>query len=385
MRIAPPPVERVTLETADTRVLAQAVVADADYPGAERSAMDGFAVAAEHTPGALRMCGEVRMGELPPPLEAGARAVRIATGGVLPAGADAVVPIEQARVDGTTVYVDRGVRPGAHVIDRDADMRCGEALLAAGTRIGPSHSGVLATLGITDVAVYRRPAVGVLSSGDELVEPSVRPRTGQVRDSNRYVISAWLRAMGAQPRLYPKLDDECGAFVRALTLALHECDAVVVSGGTSVGTRDALPAAVAQLGDPGIVVHGLRVKPGKPTLLGAVAGKPIVGLPGNPTSALMMLEAVGRPIVAALTGEDRRPLTVSARLDASLPGRKGWTWYVPVAVRHEGDGWLAHPLAMRSFSVSLTARADGYVVMDERDETWSAGTPVTVHRFAGTG
>jgi molybdenum cofactor synthesis domain-containing protein len=225
--------------------------------------------------------------------------------------------------------------------------------------------------------------LAVLSSGDELIDPGAQPGPGQVRDSNRYAIAASLRAMGAQPRHYPTLRDEPGEFETGLRRALDECDGVVVSGGSSVGERDRLPEAVAAIATPGPVVHGLRLKPGKPTLFGADGGKPILGLPGNPASALMVLEAVAAPIVAALVGAPVAPATLEARLDAPISGRRGWTWYVPVTLRHEGGLPLAHPLAVRSFSVSLAARADGYVVMDEEIAMWDAGAVVTVHRFLG--
>jgi molybdopterin molybdotransferase len=231
--------------------------------------------------------------------------------------------------------------------------------------------------------VYARPVVGVLSTGDELVEPSEMPGPGQVRDSNRYAIAGALLAMGAQPRHYPKVGDEPGELETMLAKALDECDAVAVTGGSSVGERDRLPQAVAALGDPGIVVHGLRIKPGKPALLGARGTKPILGLPGNPSSALIVLEAVASPILAALGGTVPHRRAFSARLAEPVRSRPGWTWYIPVAVGDDAGGPVAHPLAIRSFSVSLTARADGYITMGEADDCWPAGTTVAVHRFAG--
>ena len=381
MRIAPPAVERVPLAQAHARVLAQGVVADADYPNAPRSAMDGYALAASETPGTFTIVRDVRMGEIPDPLRGAGYAAPIPTGGVLPEGADTVVPIEEAVVEGTALHVASAYESGTNAFERAADMRAGERLLEPGARIGAPQAGLLASLGITNVDVYRKPVVAVFSSGDELVDAAQQPLAGQVRDSNRYAIAALLQAMGAQPRHYPRLSDERAAFVAALAHALDECDAVAVSGGSSVGARDALPAAVESLRDPGIVVHGVRVKPGKPLLLGAHRGKPILGLPGNPTSALVVLQAIAAPIVAALVGALPPSHTANARLGAPLRSRAGWTWYLPVALRHDGGTPVAHPLPLRSFSVSLTARADGYVVMNESDEEWPTGTIVTVHLF----
>jgi molybdopterin molybdotransferase len=381
--VAPPGSERIALEDALGRVLAEPIAADDDYPSARRSLMDGFALRAQATPGAFEIGGEVHMGAAPASAVGGSVTSRIPTGGVLPKGADAVVPLEEARVVDGSVIVDAPVAAGENVAERGGDMRRGEIVLNAGRRIRASEIGVLATLGVTSVPVFRRPLVAVFSSGDELVEPNALPGAGQIRDSNRYAVAASLRAMGAMPRHYPTLRDESREFESAIADAIAASDAVVVSGGSSVGERDRLPYAVAAIADPGVIVHGLRVKPGKPTLFGADGAKPIVGLPGNPTSALIMLEAVAAPIVGALAGAPVVAPTISARLAMPARSRVGWTWYVPVALRDDGTNVLAQPLALRSFSVSLTARADGYIVMDERDDEWPAGALVTVHRFFG--
>ena len=381
--VAPPGIEVVTLDDAFGRVLAQSVSADRDYPNAARSLMDGFALQSQFAPGDFEIVAGVVMGAAPEiPLTPGT-AMPIPTGGLLPLGADAVVPIEDASVERSRLRVSTSIETGAYVAPRGADMRLGDTLLKPGRRIRAAEAGVLASLGTTGVRVYRRPTIAVLSSGDELVEPQTRPRPGEIRDSNRYAIAASLRAMGAIPRHYPTLRDEAETFESGLAGALAECDGVVVTGGSSVGERDRLPQAVAQIAKPGVIVHGLRVKPGKPTLFGADGRKPILGLPGNPTSALFMLEAVAAPIVAALTGAPLEPQMLQARLEKPATSRAGWTWYVPVSLRHDGGVPLAHPLALRSFSVSLAARADGYIVMDESEEEWPAGTLVTVHRFLG--
>jgi molybdenum cofactor synthesis domain-containing protein len=381
--VAAPRAETVPLDRAVGRILAEPIVADDDYPNTFRSAMDGFALRAQATPGEFELLGDVRMGTASSPAIAQRFACAIPTGGALPNGADAVVPIEQARVAGSRLAVDAAIEAGANVVERGADIRRGETVLPAHRRIRAGEAGVLATLGVMAVPVYRRPAIAVISSGDELVDPADTPRPGQIRDSNRYAVAASLEAMGALPRHYPTIRDEAAAFEDALATALAHCDAVAVTGGSSVGERDRLPDAVRKVADPGIVVHGLRVKPGKPTLLGADAGKPILGLPGNPVSALFVLEAIAAPIVAALVGAPTRVASLRARLAAPARSRAGWTWYVPVRLQDDGDVPFAHPLPLRSFSVSLAGRADGYIVMDEREEERPAGTLVDVHRFLG--
>jgi molybdenum cofactor synthesis domain-containing protein len=381
VEVVPTGTEHVAVDEAAGRVLAQTVAAAADYPVARRSTMDGFALNSALTPGAFTIAGEVAMGAVRTERIDGRAAVRIPTGGVLPDGSDTVLPIEEARLNDGRLIVEAAILAGDNVVHPGADMRAGETLLEPGRRLRPADCGLLATLGITEPMVYRRPRIAVLSSGDELIEPQRDPEPGQIRDSNRYAIAASLRAMGAEAIHFPTLRDEAAQFESALSDAVAQCDAVVVSGGSSVGERDRLPAAVAAIGTPGVVVHGLRVKPGKPALLGASGGKPILGLPGNPASALFILEAVASPIVGALTGALLEPAMVQARLAGEARSRSGWTWYIPVRLQHEAPLPVAHPLGVRSFSVSLAARADGYITMEERDEVWPAGTVVSVRRF----
>lgn len=372
--LSSPALENVALEDARARVLARSVDADDDYPAAPRSTMDGYAVRAASTPARLRIAGEIRIGERSHHVLAADEAMAIPTGGVLPEGADAIVPIERVSVDGDGVRVEDAATAGACVVERGADMRAGELLLEAGRRIGSAEAAVLASVGIAEVPVYRRPLVGVLSTGNEIVEPKRKPRIGEVRDANRYAIAASLEALGARVRHFPNVPDVEGALEAELRAALSECVGVVVSGGSSVGARDFMPAAVAALGAPGIVVHGLRVRPGKPTLLGAVGGKPVIGLPGNPLSALMMLEAVVAPIFAALVGASVPYDDVRTHLLEPIAVPDGWTWFVPLAISGEG----ARPLPMHSFAVSLAARASGYV---RAEGEFCAGEEVLARRF----
>lgn len=376
-----PQIEVVPLENAFGRVLAQKAVADAAYPAAPRSAMDGFAVRASDTPARLRIAGEIRMGHTFGGTLPEQSAVRIPTGGTLPPGADAVVPIEDARVDNDFVEVVAGVRPEDCVNPAGSDMSAGEAILEPGRRIGGAELGLLATLGVVSVEVYRRPVIGVLSSGDELVDVTMQPRPGQVRDSNRWGVAGALQAMGAKVRHLPTAPDLPARLEALLKEAVATCDGVVLTGGSSVGEKDLTPEIVDRLGEPGVIVHGLKVKPGKPTVLACVENKPVIGLPGNPASSLMILEAVAAPVIAALTGAAVPAGTVEARLAAPVSKRPGWTWFVPMRL----EGETAHPLQIRSNSVSLLARASGFAALDETIESLPAGAPVQVTRFRSGG
>jgi molybdenum cofactor synthesis domain-containing protein len=384
--IAPCGRESVALEDAFGRVLATGAVAAEDHPSHSRSTMDGYAIASADTMERRRVVAEILMGApAPRELRAG-EALRIPTGGALPRGADAVVPQEDVVLAGDEIIVRESLAAGTNVTQRADDVRAGETVLAPGRRIGAPELGVLATLGYARVDVYVRPRVAILSTGDELVDPQGKPGPGQVRDSNRYAIAGALAAFGAAPVQIPRSADTLEALRRAVHAALESCDALVLTGGSSVGIRDLVPRVVAEFGPPGAVVHGLRVKPGKPTLLGAAGRKPIVGLPGNPTSALTILEAVARPIVLALTGEDLQPpATLTARASAPFAGRAGWTWYVPVRLYACEGALLAEPLMLRSAHTSLLARAAGYVVLGETSPSVAAGDLVPVYRFSAGG
>ncbi|HMD03420.1 MAG TPA: molybdopterin molybdotransferase MoeA, partial [Candidatus Baltobacteraceae bacterium] len=330
--------------------------------------------------------GEVLMGTAPVRALGAREAWRIPTGGALPEGADAVVPFEDVDERDGSILLRESVRAGDYVTQRGDDMRAGEIALEAGRRIGAPELGVLATLGITSVPVFERPRFGIISTGDELVEASATPGPGQVRDSNRFAIAGALHAFGVTPVHLPRVNDDFDSLRTALTAALEECDGVVLTGGSSVGARDLTPHAVAALGEPGVVVHGIRVKPGKPTLLGAAGAKPILGLPGNPTSALMILEAVARPIVVAATGErPRRALSIEAQAARPFEGRAGWTWYVPARLRSGRARLQAEPLAIRSSHVALLARAGGYVTIGESPHRIETGEPVQVTQFSSGG
>jgi molybdenum cofactor synthesis domain-containing protein len=379
--LSPRAPERVRLDDAYGRILAETIVADADYPSAPRSAMDGFAITAERAPGTFAIVGEIAMGRPWGRRLIPGQTVRIPTGGVVPDGADAVVPVEDVRVHGESVAVEARLDAGTNVNPTAGDMRAGSVVLEAATRLGGPQLGVLATLGVTQVAVYPRPRIAVLSSGDELVPPGMQPAPGQIRDSNRYAIAGALQGMGAVPFHGPTVADVPGALERALRKALSEADAAVLTGGSSVGELDRTPAAIAALGPPGVIVHGLRVKPGKPTVLAAVGSKPVIGLPGNPTSAVVILEAVIAPIIEGLAGAPLLRDVLPATLGARVRTRRGWTWFVPVRLERGAEGWIAQPLALRSSVVSLTAQADGYIVSPEEAEDLEMGSRVAVHRF----
>jgi molybdopterin molybdotransferase len=378
--VRPRGTEGVALGAAFGRILARDAVAAAAHPADDRSTMDGFAVRSADGADPRRITGTIRMGHAPPgPLGPG-EAMRIPTGGVLPPGADAVLPVEDAQEDGDRLVPTAAPAARDYFTPRGDDMAPGDLVLRAGRRIGAPELSVLATLGEVAVEVYRRPRVAVVSTGDELVDAGARPRIGQVRDSNRWAIAGGLAALGCDVVHLPRAVDEVESIRDRIADGLRVADAVVLTGGSSVGARDHVPAAIDALGAPGVVVHGLSVKPGKPTVFAAIGTQPVIGLPGNPTSALTILDAIASHVFRALTGEtEARRATVAAVAAEPFAGRSGWTWYVPAVL----DGERARPLTLRSSHTSLLARADGYVVLGPDRVRIEPGDPVTLVRYGG--
>ena len=377
--------ERVPLEAAVGRVPAEPVRAPQPLPGFARATVDGFAVRAADTYGAseglpayLDLAGEARMGR-PPEAEVGpGTAVAIATGASLPSGADAVLMVEHSQAAlPELVEVLRPVAPGDGIVRADEDAAAGNELALPGRPLRGHDLGMLAAAGVTEVPVRVRPRVTVVSTGDELV-PADTPEleVGQVRDSTAPALAALVREAGGEPRHAGVVPDDREALAATLAAALPESDVLVVSAGSSVGARDETAAAIESLGEPGIWCHGLAFRPGKPTLLADCRGVPVIGLPGNPRSALVVFRLVGMPIVRLVGGCTDPPPepSVRARLDRDLPSAAGRADVVQARVR---DG-AATPLFGSSSLLSILTAADGYLVVPESATGLAAGSEVEV-------
>ena len=376
-------IERVALPAARHRVPAAAVRSPAALPGFAKATVDGFAVRAADTYGAsdglpsyLDLAGAVRMGRAPDVAVPPGGAVAVPTGGVLPEGADAVVMVEHtAETMPGTIEVTRPVAPGAGLVRADEDVAAGGGLVPAGRPLRAPDLGLLAAAGVTAVDVHARPRVVILSTGDEVVPPDTGELgPGQVRDATASALAALVADAGGDPEIAGIVSDEPGALQAALRAVLPRADLVVVSAGSSVGARDETAGAVAALGD--VFCHGLAVKPGKPTLLADCAGVPVVGLPGNPLSALVVFGLVGAPLVWRLAGCEHPPPEPStrARLARDLPSAAGRLDVVQVVLR-DGE---AHPVFGPSALLSVLTRADGHVVVPEPATGLAAGTEVEV-------
>jgi molybdopterin molybdotransferase len=378
-------IETVALAAARGRVPGEQVRAPHDLPGFAKATVDGYAVRAADTYGAseglptyLDVAGAVAMGRAPQVAVTAGTAVAMPTGGVIPDGADAVVMVEytQEAMPGT-IEVVRPVAPGDGLVRRDEDVARGAELVPAGRPLRPQDLGLLASAGVTEVAVHARPRAAIVSTGDEVVDPgSPSLQTGQVRDASAVALAALVRDAGGEPELLGIVPDDQERLAAVLREAVAGSDVVVVSAGSSVGARDETAAAVAGLGPPGIWAHGIAIRPGKPTLLADCGGVPVIGLPGNPRSALVVFRLVGVPVVRLVGGMTDPPPdpTASARLERDVPSAAGRLDIVQVAV-HDGT---ARPLFGASALLSVLGAADGYIVVPDEATGLQAGTEVVV-------
>ncbi|HEU5394635.1 MAG TPA: gephyrin-like molybdotransferase Glp, partial [Candidatus Methylomirabilis sp.] len=391
-RIAPlPETEVVPVAEALGRVTAEEVASPMELPAFSRSNMDGFSVRAGDTFGAteglpayLKVVGEVPMGQAPTVRLSPGEAAKAHTGGMLAEGADAIVIVEHTQaVDAATIEVLRPVAPGENVIQVGEDVRKGQVLLPAGRWLRAQDLGGLAAVGVTGVRVRRRPRVTIVSSGDEVVPPDREPGPGQVRDINTYTISAMVREAGGIPvplGIAPDREEPLRALAQR---AMAEGDLAVFSAGSSVSVRDITAKVIDGLGRPGVLVHGLSIKPGKPTILALVEGKPVVGLPGNPVSAIVIAGLFVLPAIAALLGlrELPRRAEVTAVLGKnvnSIPGRED---YVPVRLTTKDGALMAEPVFGKSNLIFTLVRADGLVKVPADASGVPAGERVTVRLF----
>ncbi|HET6870313.1 MAG TPA: gephyrin-like molybdotransferase Glp [Solirubrobacteraceae bacterium] len=384
------PVQTVPLDVAYGRVPEVEVVAREALPGFDRSTVDGYAVragdtfgASESIPGYLRVVGSVRMGTAASVQIGPGTAVAIPTGGMLPPGADAVVMIEHtAEATADTVEVARPVAPGENVVRFDEDAAAGAPIAPSGRPLRAQDVALLAASGVIEVSVHAAPRVTILATGDEIVPPDTPALSpGQVRDALSVSVAALVREAGGEPSPPLIVPDEDGALREALTAAVGTSDVVVICAGSSVGMRDQTAGAVAALPNAETWCHGLALKPGKPTLLAHSGGVPIIGLPGNPRSALVVFRLVGMPIVRRAGGWTVEPVlgTVRATLARDLPSAAGRLDVVQV--RLNPDGGLAEPIFGSSALLSVLTAADGYVVVPEEANGLSAGEPVEVFPY----
>jgi molybdopterin molybdotransferase len=389
-RFKPLSSEQVSIETSLHRVLYEDVLSPTNLPEFPRSIVDGFAVRAKDTfgvseknPAILQVVGEIPMGQLSTVEVTDGQAVKVATGGMVPKGADAVEMVEYTEwVNAETIHVFKTVSPLENVIQVGEDIKAGEVALHRGHWIRPQDVGLLAGIGKTEVFVYRQPRVAIISSGDEIVPVKTDPRPGEVRDINRYTITSMVEEAGGIPIFLGIAGDRFEDLKGKIRQGLEEADMVVITGGSSVGTLD-LTREVLQI-FPGteILGHGISIRPGKPTLLADIHGKPFLGLPGHPVSALVIFHFFGKPILKILSGFSREGIwhqvKVKAKASRNIPSVAGREDYVRVKLE-ERDGTLwAHPVFGKSGAIRHLAQANGLIRIGLNEEGLEMGEEAEV-------
>lgn len=373
--------ETVPVEQSAGRVLAADIEADTDIPGFNRSVVDGYAVRSADTTGAgtalpslLKYVGRVAMGTSDRKLVIqDNECAYIPTGGVLPEGADAAVMMEYTEEAGDIILIKKPVSHGENILLRDEDFKKGGIVLRQGRRLTPQDAGVLAACGCAMVTVAKKPVFGIISTGNELVPVTAIPGPGQVRDANASMLAAWLSEYGCIPRFYGIVKDEREAFEAIISKALPECDVVLLSGGSSKDDRDMTAGVIAGRGE--VLIHGIAIAPGKPTIIGRIEGKPVFGLPGHPASAFVVLIAIVRPLIDRMLGLEK-PLkrSVKASLAENIPSQRGREEYVRVRV----ENGKAIPQFGKSGLLNTLVSSDGLVCIPAGYEGLEKGSEVEV-------
>ena len=376
----------LSIEEALGRVAAKNIIAPHDLPAFARSAVDGYAVRAQDTseasqfkPKLLQLTNEDTVGE--------GKAKQVWTGNPLPSGADAVIMLEHTRKVKKSIDVLSALTPGENVSIKGEDVRKGEVVVEKGKRLQAHHVGLLAALGMSHVEVVDKPKVAILSTGNELVELGKKSKPHQIIDSNRYVISGLAKELGAQPVALGIAADKEALITAKIVEGLHKADVVVTTGGTSVGVHDLVPMIIDKLGKPGVVVHGVALRPGMPTALAVLKGKPVFVLSGYPVAATVGFEVFARPVILKLLGVEREPRPMlKAKLTKRVSGALGRRVYLRVHVYQRGDGFFADPLRTKgSGLLTSMTRANGYVIIPEDREGLDQDETVVVQLFAPIG
>ncbi len=395
------PQEEIAISDALGRVASEDIFSPEDLPEFDRSTMDGYAVRSADTFGAteslaalLKVVGDIPMGVMPVHALAKGEAMKIATGGALPKGADAVVMFEHVQVvDGTSIEVVKSVAPLENMVQAGDDIRKGETVLTRGHRIRPQDMAALAGLGLSRINVIKRPRVAIISTGNEIVPADAAPAPGRIRDSNSFNLEGLITQQGGVPLKKGIIPDDCARLKATLEDAMRDAHLILMTGGSSVGTADLTAKVINDMGGPGVLVHGVAIKPGKPLIIGVVGSSgrevPVFGLPGHPAAVSICFDVFVRPVLARLSGEVPHPAleglppyrTVKARLARSIASSPGREDHVRVTLEKRDDGLWARPVFGASGLVSTLVKALGTVVVPLNEIGIEAGEEVEVRLF----
>jgi molybdopterin molybdotransferase len=373
---------KVALPSALDRVLAENIVADEDLPRFDKSAVDGYAVRAEDTSGASQF--KPRAFKIVKDRMNRNQVAQVWTGNPIPEGANAVVMLENTKKIGNRIEVWVSLTPGENVSKKGEDMLRGKTAVDAGTRLKPQHLALIAALGKAEVNVFEKPRIAIFATGNELVEVGCEPQPAQIFDTNRLMISSLCAELGAETLDLGIAQDNLAEIAGKLKEGLRKADAIITTGGTSVGAADLVPEAANKTGRPGVVVHGVAMRPGMPTALAVMDDKPVLILSGNPVAAFVGFEAFGRPLICRMLGLKRtepRPM-VKAKITRKVTAALGRKTFVRVRVFQDGDDVLAEPISSKgSGTISTITEGNGFVVVPENREGIAEGETVSVSLF----
>ncbi len=372
------PFETIPVSDSFSRVLAEDLFAEKNMPGFRRATMDGYAVKAQSTFGAsesnpswLDITGTILMGEVPDFTLKQGEAVKISTGGMLPEGADSVVMVEHTElVDETSVEIYKSVAPLQHVIDASEDFAEQEKVLSRGMFMRPQEAGLAAGLGFTQIRTYKTPRVGIISTGDEIIPITQEPGPGKIRDINSYSLAGFVKEAFARPVIYGIVKDDPDALKKTVEQAVKDTDMVLISGGSSVGTRDYTIDVLSSLPDTQILVHGMSISPGKPTILANSNQKPVWGLPGQIVSAMVVMKIAVIPFINRIKGLEKlnREIRIKAVLTRNIPSAQGRKDFIRVKLESNDGRILANPVLGKSGLIKTMIKADGLLEIGDNVE-----------------
>lgn len=374
--------ETVPLDEAFGRIAAEDILSGEDVPSFSRSTMDGYALKAADTygsgesmPAMLDIVGEILMGESADMTLESGKCIKISTGGMLPDGADAVVPVENTDEDTGLCLVYKSVSPFENVTKKGDDIKVGECVIKKGTALSPAHIGLLASVGKAEINVKKLPKVGIISTGNEIIETDEKLTAGKIREVNSHSLSAQCRLFGCEVKRYGTVKDEYEKIFSAVETAKNECDIVLVSGGSSAGTKDMTVNVIEKIGT--VFAHGLAMKPGKPTIIGQADGKAVFGLPGHPAACWFVTEIIVKQLVNILLGKEEKEITQKLKIAENISSNHGREEFICVKT----DGETAVPVYGKSGLMSILCEADGYIKIDRNCEGLKKDETVEVFPF----
>ncbi|MHB9945277.1 molybdopterin molybdenumtransferase MoeA [Clostridium botulinum] len=382
--------EEVELLNSIDRVIYEDIVSQINVPNFRRSTVDGYAVnskdiagASESMPAMMNYKGEVFMGKIPEVnMDFPGDCVYVPTGGMIPEGSDSVIMVEYTeRVHEDTVLINKATAYGEKVVEIGEDIAKEEVIIKKGERLRPYEIGVLSSLGITKVPVCRNPKVAIISTGDEIVDPNKEPNLGEVRDINSYLLQASIIEDGGIPINYGIIRDDFNLLKNTVEKAIEDTDIVLISGGSSVGKKDVTIDVINSLGDPGVFVHGIAIKPGKPTIIGNVKDKIVFGLPGHPLSAAVVYKVIVKYYIDKIAGVKEKVFPIVCKFNINYHSAKGREEYLPVTLNWQENEIIASPIFSKSGLISGFSKAYGFIKIDKNLEGIKKDEKVFVYRF----